>query len=94
MTEIKSFKQLVFEFLGKDVIIYSTSDLGVRNNTYTTSLGMIKYFVEKMRLKGKEYTMITQEDEELLINPSKNNKGENALLNKIFGSFKGKEEKE
>lgn len=94
LTEIKSFKQLVFEFLGKDVIIYSTSDLGVRNNTYTTSLGMIKYFVEKMRLKGKEYTMITQEDEELLINPSKNNKGENALLNKIFGSFKGKEEKE
>ena len=94
LTEIKSFKQLVFEFLGKDVIIYSTSDLGVRNNAYTTSLGMIKYFVEKMRLKGKEYTMITQLDEELLINPSKNNKGENALLNKIFGSFKGKEEKE
>lgn len=92
VTEIKSFKQLVFEFLGKDVIIYTTSELGVRNNSYTTALGMIKYFIDKMNFKGKEVTMITKNDEELLISPNRL-KGEK-VFNKLFGSFMSKEERE
>lgn len=92
VTEIKSFKQLVFEFLGKDVIIYTTSELGVRNNSYTTSLGMIKYFINKMNVKGKEVTMITKNDEELLMSPNRL-KGEK-VFNKLFGSFISKEERE
>ena len=94
MTEIKSFKHLVFEFLGKDVIIYSTNTLGVRNNKYATSLGMIKYFIDKMSLRNKEFTMITKEDEKKLVSPSRSLKKDNVIFTKIFGSFKsGKEEK-
>lgn len=92
VTEIKSFKQLVFEFLGKDVIIYTTSELGVRNNSYTTALGMIKYFIDKMNFKGKEVTMINKNDEELLLSPNRL-KGEK-VFNKLFGSFMSKEERE
>lgn len=93
MTEIKSFKNLVFEFLGKDVIIYTENTLGIRNNMYTTSLGMIKYFIDKMEIRGKEYTTITKEDEERLINPNKGKK-DNVFISKIFGSFiASKEEK-
>ena len=87
MTEIKSFKNLVFEFLGKDVIIYSTSTLGVRNNKYTTSLGMIKYFINKMEVRGKNYTTISEMDEEMLLNPNRNKLRDKAIINKIFGSF-------
>ena len=94
MTEIKSFKHLVFEFLGKDVIIYSTNTLGVRNNKYSTSLGMIKYFIDKMKLRNKDFSMITDEDAEKLITPDKE-KRDNLIFTKIFGSFiAGKEEKE
>ena len=94
MTEIKSFKHLVFEFLGKDVIIYVENTLGVRNNKYCTSLGMIKYFIEKMELKNKEFSMISNEDAKNLVTPSKGKK-DNLIFNKIFGSFiAGKEEKE
>lgn len=92
MTEIKSFKHLVFEFLGKDVIIYSTNTLGVRNNKYSTSLGMIKYYINKMELRDKNISMISEEDEYRLVNPSKGKK-DNIIFTKIFGSFKaGKEE--
>jgi len=92
MTEIKSFKHLVFEFLGKDVIIYSTNTLGVRNNTYSTSLGMIKYFINKMELRDKNISFLSEEDEFKLVNPNKGKK-DNLIFTKIFGSFiAGKED--
>lgn len=86
MTEIKSFKQLVFEILGKNVIIYSEDALGVRNNKYITSLGMIKYFIDKMEVRGKEYSIVTKEDETSLLNPDKLKK-DNVIFTKLFGSF-------
>lgn len=87
MTEIKSFKHLVFEFLGKDVIIYTTNTLGVRNNKYITSLGMIKYFINKMELREKEFSMINEEDEERLMTPNRGVRKDNLIFTKIFGSF-------
>ena len=86
MTEIKSFKQLVFEILGKNVIIYSEDALGVRNNKYITSLGMIKYFIDKMEVRRKEYSIITNEDEINMLNPNKLKK-DNVIFTKLFGSF-------
>lgn len=94
ITEIKSFKHLVFEFLGKDVIIYVTNTLGVRNNKYTTSLGMIKYFINKMSLREKDFSMVSSEDVNKLITPNRSLKKDNVKISKIFGSFiAGKEEK-
>jgi len=93
MTEIKSFKHLVFEFLGKDVIIYVTNTLGVRNNKYTTALGMIKYFINKMEIREKEVSMVSEEDMEKLVIPNKNVKKDSLIFTKIFGSFiAGKED--
>ena len=74
LTEIRAFKNLVYEIFGKDVIIYTEDTLGVRNNKYTTAVGMIKYFADKMETRGKEYSMVDREDEELLINPNNKNK--------------------
>jgi len=94
LTEIKSFKNLVYEILGKDVIIYLMDVVGIRDNKYTSSLGMIKAFHEKMTIRGKEYSMITTEDEELLLTPDDNKKNEKMVVSKIFKGFiRNKEEK-
>lgn len=94
LTEIKSFKNLVYEILGKDVIIYLMDEIGIRDNKYTTSLGMIKYYIEKMSIRGKLNTMISSEDEELLLTPNEKRKKENAVVSRIFKGFmKNKEEK-
>ena len=87
LTEIKHFKNLCFEIFGKDVIIYSVDTLGVRDNKYTTALGMVKYFNDKMLVRGKNYTMIDSVDESLLITPKNNNKKNDKIITKIFGSF-------
>lgn len=89
LTEIRAFKNLVYEILGKDVIIYTEDTLGARNNKYTTSIGMIKYFIDKMEVRGKEYSMIDEQDEELLINPNNKNSKGKAGITKIFGNFIG-----
>ena len=92
LTEIRAFKNLVYEIFGKDVIIYTEDTLGVRNNKYTTSVGMIKYFINKMEVRGKEYSMINEEMEQLLINPNNKNKKDKMRVTKIFGNFIGTKE--
>ena len=92
LTEIRAFKNLVYEILGKDVIIYTEDTLGARNNKYITSIGTIKYFVDKLKVRGREYSSIDEQDEELLINPNnKSIKGKTSIT-KIFGNFIGTKE--
>ena len=94
LTEFKSFKNLVYEILGKDVIIYSMDEIGVRDNKYTTVCGMTKYFIEKMVVRGKNYSMISSEDEELLLTPDDKRRKEKVVVTKLFKGFiRNKEEK-
>lgn len=92
LTEIRAFKNLAYEILGKDVIIYTEDTLGARNNKYITSIGMIKYFINKMDIRGKEYSMISEDDESLLINPNNKNKKDKMRVTKIFENFIGTKE--
>ena len=84
----KSFKNLVYEILGKDVIIYLMDEIGARDNRFTTALGMIKYFAQKMAVRGKDYSMVSQDDEELLLTPEdKKKKDKTSGVSKIFKGF-------
>ena len=94
LTEIKSFKNLVYEILGKDVIIYVMDEIGIRDNKYTTAMGMIKYFSQKMAVRGKEYSMISLDDERLLLTPDNKKKKEKVAVAKMIKGFiRNKEEK-
>ena len=94
LTEFKSFKNLVYEILGKDVIIYLMDEIGIRDNKYITVMGMIKYFIDKMQIRGKDYSMISQEDEQLLLTPDDKKRKDKVVVTKIFKGFiRNKEEK-
>ena len=87
LTEFKTFKNLAYEIFGKDVIIYNVTTLGCRNNKYVNSLGMIKYFIDKMECRGKEVSMLSIEEETALITPNNKIKKDNIIMNKIFGNL-------
>lgn len=87
LTEIKAFKNLAYEIFGKDVIIYSVTSLGCRDNKYVNAIGMMKYFINKMDSRGKVVSMLSVEDETALITPNGKLKKDNAIMNKIFGNF-------
>ena len=98
LTEIKSFKNLAYEIFGKDVIIYTMTTLGCRDNKYINSVGMIKYFIDKMESRGRLVSMFDIAEETTLTTPNskskKDNSKENVIVNKIFGNFiANKEEK-
>ena len=93
-TEIKAFKNLVHDCFGKNTNVYDVDTLGVRDNKYSTALGMIKYFINKMEIRGKDYSMISFADEDLLVTPDSKLKKDDSIINKIFSSFiSNKEEK-
>ena len=91
LTEFKSFKNLAYEIFGKDVIIYTVTTLGCRDNKYVNAIGMIKYFADKMETRGKVVSMFDIEEETALITPNsklkKDNLKGNIIVNKIFGNF-------
>lgn len=93
-TEMKCFKNLVYEILGKDVIIYLMKDIGIRDNKYISAFGSIKYFIEKMTIRGKDYSMISPLDEELLLTPESKARRDKVGIAGMFKNFgKNKEEK-
>lgn len=93
-TEMKYFKNLVYEILGKDVIIYLMKDIGIRDNKYISAFGSIKYFIEKMTIRGKDYSMISPLDEELLLTPESKARRDKVGIVGMFKNFgKNKEEK-
>lgn len=92
LTEMKSFKNLAYEVFGKDVVVYTVTALGCRDNKYTNALGMIKYFIDKMESRGKEVSMFSLEEETALVTPSSKLKKDNVIVNKIFGNFMASKE--
>ena len=94
LTEIKAFKNLAYEIFGKDVIIYTVTTLGCRDNKYVSALGMMKYFIDKMESRGKNVSMLGIEEETALVTPNNKLKKDNDIVNKLFGNFMtNKEEK-
>ena len=70
--------------------------IGVRDNRYTTAMGMIRGFINKMKIRGKnDYTMISEEEDELITSPDNKVKKDKMVVSKIFKGFiKNKEEQE
>lgn len=64
--------------------------VGIRNNKYSVCIGNIVYFINKLKLKGKEYSMISESDSEELIEIKKkiiDNVKEDSTIGKLFNYF-------
>lgn len=86
------FGYIAEDIFGKDVIIGDIKLIGVRNNKYSACVGNIVYFINKLKLKGKNYTMVSSSDMEELETPKKgiiNNISNESMLGKVFGYFFG-----
>ena len=85
LSEFKGFNLEVESVFGPLAKIGKINIVGVRDNKYAVSVGMIKYFDEKLKLRDKEYSIFNQEELETLSGTGKKNS--NNVLNKVFGMF-------
>jgi cell division protein FtsA len=89
MSEMPGMTSVIGDVFGKEARVGNIETMGIRDNSYASLSGMIKFFHEKLNLRGKEYTMFDEDDEEDLVSSRKGvlNITEDSILGKVFGYF-------
>ena len=85
------FNYLVEEKFGSNATIGKIKMVGVRNNKYSSVVGNILFFVDKLKLKGESYSMFSKNEIKELQNTSADVADEkiDTKLSKVFGYFFG-----
>lgn len=88
VSELAGFQYVVEDILGIKARICNITTMGVRHNKYSSVLGVIKYFDNKLALRGAEVNMLsdTSINRLLSIKENKDNNNDN-IINKVFGRF-------
>jgi cell division ATPase FtsA len=94
IVNMPGFDVLAKEVFSDNVIVRPITTIGVRDNSYSQAIGMIKYFIEKLKIRGKEYTMFDEDKQvELVENRKNNTSNSNSVFGRFFGYlFDSKEE--
>lgn len=88
VTESADISLVLESIFGKNYSITQIREIGVRNNIYSSSIGMIKYFSEKMKFRNKEFSIFNIEEQEEFGSYEKRvNISESSVLGKLFGYF-------
>ncbi len=88
ISEMANFTYLMEEVFGHQARLGVTKELGLRSNIYSTGVGLIKYYLDKMNLRNQEFTIFNYEQLDTLSGANKKiNINENSILGKIFGYF-------
>lgn len=80
ISNIPGFEEVAKEVF-QDTYVPSKLDIiGIRDNSYSSCMGMIVYFLNKLKIRGKSYTMFDEEKEVELIDT----KGNENIFGKVF----------
>ena len=86
ITKALGFDALLQDVYGRKGQILNLNIIGIRDSKFSTSYGAIKYFVDKLNLREKEYTMFVDEKVEEMERARKK-MGTGSALGKIFGKI-------
>ena len=87
-SEIKGLNTLLNEMGNRRINLMDINIMGARKNRFTSSVGMIKYFHDKLSFRGRSYSMLdTQKEIELTTYTNNEIKQNSNSRKKIFGHF-------
>lgn len=88
LTELRDFNLSLERTFGKNATLGKLNVLGARDNSYSSAVGVIQFFEEKLELKGKGYSILRESDLEDMTNAyGDHSLDNNSLLGKVFGYF-------
>ena len=87
LSELAGFSYLIEEEFGSLAKVCNISTMGIRHNKYSSTLGIVKYFDDKLSLRGKSYNMLNNEDIESLISTGQKLTNNDNIISKVFGHF-------
>ena len=76
---------MVEEVFGHEMKTYKVSELGCRHNKYSSALGLIKYYHNKLSFRNKLAYTVDEDLQQEILNNKKTNSS--TILGKIYGYF-------
>ena len=89
VSNMECFKNVAESIFGEDVIMGNVNIIGIRNNKYSSCIGNIAYYINRLKLLGKNSTMIDDDSDLSFSRRSLINVTEESMLGKVFGYFFG-----
>ena len=88
VTETKDFNLVAESIFGKNVTLGNIHELGVRNNIYSSVVGLIKWYDYNQKLKNREYSLLNIKEQEEFSKLSNGKElSSNGVIGKVFGYF-------
>lgn len=84
LSEIKDFNVLLDELFKSSAIIQDIKEIGVRDNKYSSCLGLIKYYAYDSKLKDKDFSIFSMEEQQLLSGNREGMNDGNNVIGKLF----------
>ncbi len=86
ITDMTGFDSVVDDVFVRHASIMNMNVIGLRYNKYSSCYGTIKYLIDKIEGRDKNYTMFSDTQIEEMLVPRKKS-GPSSVLNKIFERF-------
>ncbi len=87
LSELAGFQYIVEEKLGLKARVCNVNTMGIRHNKYSSVFGVVKYFDDKLSLRGKNCSMLSDEDIRIVISSDGKTINNNSIISKVFGHF-------
>lgn len=87
LSELAGFQYLVENVFGIEAKVCNITIMGIRNNKYSSALGVVKYFDDKLSLRGRTYNMISENDMENLLSTGQKVTINDNIVSRVFGHF-------
>ncbi len=87
LSELAGFQYMVDNVFELKAKVCNIDIMGIRHNKYSSALGVVKYFDDKLSLRGKSLSMISESDKENLITTSRKVATNDNIVNRVFGHF-------
>ena len=91
ISELAGFEYVVENVFDRRCSILDINTMGIRSNMYSSSYGIVKYFHNKLDLRGLSYSMVNEKEANNLISTkgkTLNNSHDN-IISKVFSYFSG-----
>lgn len=87
MSNMKDIEYVVNDVFDENTSIGNVKMLGIRDNRYSACVGNIVYFISKLKLKSKNYTMINDNEMYQVASLNVKRNTQDNIIKKVFGFF-------
>ena len=84
VAECRDIRLILENTFGDNFVLGDIKEIGVRSNKYSTCLGLIKFYAESAKLRDKDYSIFSIEEQQLLSGAGLGSEDE-SVIGKLFG---------